>query len=94
MKLANQGAISYDLSGQVSSLSLPLCVFVFSLPQSFQASISMWSKESDSTVNNKIAYFMTQSASLQLLDLPAFVQDTQVDTKVRKKTIILIHIGT
>ena len=54
----------------------------------------MWSKESDSTVNNKIAYFMTQSASLQLLDLPAFVQDTQVDTKVRKKTIILIHIGT
>ena len=68
--------------------------FVFSLPQSFQASISMWSKESDSTVNNKIAYFMTQSASLQLLDLPAFVQDTQVDTKVRKKTIILIHIGT
>ena len=45
----------------------------------------MWSKESDSTVNNKIAYFMTQSASLQLLDLPAFVQDTQVDTKVRKK---------
>lgn len=45
----------------------------------------MWSKESDSTVNNKIAYFMTQSASLQLLDLPAFVQDTQVDTKVKKK---------
>ena len=45
----------------------------------------MWSKESDSTVNNKIAYFMTQSVSLQLLDLPAFVQDTQVDTKVRKK---------
>ena len=54
----------------------------------------MWSKESDSTVNNKIAYFMIQSASLQLLDFPAFVQDTQVDTKVRKKPIILIHIGT
>ena len=52
----------------------------------------MWSKESDSTVNNKLAYFMTQSASLQLLDLPAFVQDTQVDTKVREKTIIYICV--
>ena len=49
----------------------------------FQASISMWSKVSDSTVNNQIAYFMTQSASLQLLDLPSFSQDTKVDTKVR-----------
>ena len=49
----------------------------------------MWSKESDSTVNNKLAYFMTQSASLQLLDLPAFVQDTQVDTKVKEKTSFL-----
>ena len=53
----------------------------------------MWSKESDSTVNNKIAYFMTQSASLQLLDLPAFVQDTQVDTKVRKN-ILYFCVGT
>ena len=50
----------------------------------------MWSKESDSTVNNKIAYFMTQSASLQLLDLPAFVQDTQVDTKVRKNILLFV----
>ena len=82
MKLAHQGAISYDLSGQVSLITSKLGGFFIDM-DIFQASISMWSKVSDSTVNNQIAYFMTQSASLQLLDLPSFSQDTKVDTKVR-----------
>ncbi len=47
-----------------------------------QAKVSMWSKTSESMVENSLAYALTQGTSLSLLNLPAFTQDTTFNTKV------------
>ena len=57
----------------------------------FQATISLWSKQSDSVVENSLVYLMNQNAALNFLKLPTFSQDTVVHTNVSKSNS---HLST
>jgi hypothetical protein len=53
----------------------------------------LWSKQSDSVVENSLMYLMNQNAALNFLKLPTFSQDTIVHTNVSKSNEVISFVS-